>query len=96
MSAFGADAAAKFPLGRVLLTRGVRAALSDDDVDLALLRHQCGDWGELETADRRRNESALLDRERIFSVYRSNRDIRFYVITEWDRSLTTLLLPSEY
>lgn len=96
MSAPGADAAPKFPLGRILLTRGARAALSDKDIFLALLRHQSCDWGELDAEDKRENDIALLVGERIVSVYRSVRNDHFYIITERDRSCTTILLPDEY
>jgi hypothetical protein len=96
MSAFGADMAPKFPRGRILLTQAARSVLSDEDINFALLRHHCGDWGELDPGDRRRNESALVEGERLLSVYRSSKNIRFYVITEADRKVTTILLPSDY
>lgn len=96
MSAFGADSAPKFPLGRILLTSAVRLALSNDEIDFALLRHQTGDWGDLDDEDLARNERAVLTEGRLVSVYSSASYERFYVITEADRSVTTVLFPHEY
>lgn len=84
----------KFPLGRTLITAGALAALSHEDVLAALSRHVVGDWGEVDREDGDANERALRDGGRLVSVYRSSQ--KFYVITEWDRSLTTVLLPEEY
>lgn len=84
-----------FELGRTLATAGA-AALG---LDLAnyLHRHRCGDWGEgLGTEDKQANEVALLVGERILSCYQIGDDVRIYVITEWNRSYTTVMLPEEY
>ena len=62
----------------------------------ALRRHATGDWGELNTEDRLANENALLRGHRLFSAYHSAAGVKFYVITEWDRSVTTVLLPEDY
>ena len=59
-------------------------------------RHVSGDWGELPPEDIQTNKDALMYGERIFSAYNLNTGEKIYVITEWDRSVTTLLLPSEY
>ena len=85
----------KFPLGRLVITTPAREALSNDAVLSALGRHAGGDWGDLCEEDREMNERALLHGDRLFSVYR-HRETRFYVITEWDRSATTILLPEDY
>ena len=61
-----------------------------------LARHQRGDWGEVCEEDRLANESALREGERLFSVYRLSSGTKIWIITERDRSSTTLLLPSEY
>lgn len=61
-----------------------------------LLRHKHGDWGELDEEDKRANEAALVHGSRLLSAYRTRRYEKLWVITEWDRSVTTLLLPSEY
>lgn len=86
----------KFPLGRTVITRNARSVLADEDVCAALVRHAAGDWGELDAEDRAANEAALRDGSRLLSVFRSATGQRFYVITEWDRSVTTVLLPEDY
>ena len=68
-------------------------------MDLAayLRRHHCGDWGEeLCEDDKQANESALEHDLRLLSCYRTPKGDRLYVITEHDRSVTTILLPEEY
>ncbi|MGZ8212915.1 MAG: hypothetical protein ACXWTP_00235 [Methylosarcina sp.] len=86
-----------FALGRTLVTRGALAAMQEAGVSpLALLsRHQRGDWGDLCREDKQTNERALTAGERIFSSYRLEA-VKFWVITEADRSATTILLPEEY
>jgi hypothetical protein len=86
----------KFPLGRVIATKNVVRTLSQETVTSALLRHVSGDWGLVEEQDRILNERALTIAERLFSIYRSDEGVKFYVITEWDRSVTTILLPEDY
>ena len=62
-----------------------------------LRRHLHGDWGDLSDEDRRLNDAALKSGEdRLFSSYQVTPDLKLWIITEWDRSVTTLLLPSEY
>lgn len=97
MSLHGADSAPRFDLGRTLITSGARAELSDDEIDFALLRHQSGNWGDLGKSDASSNDAAVMrGGGRVLSVYYSKRRVRFYVITESDRSVTTILLPHEY
>ncbi len=86
----------QFILGRLVITRGALAALNAGDVVLALDRHATGDWGDLCPEDREANERALREGGRLFSVYRTRDDVKFYVVTEHDRSLTTVLLPEDY
>lgn len=86
----------KFKLGQVVITRGALAELSQEDMSNALTRHVGGDWGEVCKEDQRENELALKEGFRIFSVYRTAQGVKFWVITEADRSVTTLLLPEEY
>ena len=86
----------RFPIGKLVATRGALAELTDDDILLALKRHALGDWGDLNAFDEEQNELALATGGRLFSVYLSATAIRFYVITESDRSATTILLPHEY
>jgi hypothetical protein len=73
----------------------VLESVGPDAIALALGRHLRGDWGDLGVEDRRANEDALRGGDRILSAYHEN-GIKFYIITEWDRSATTVLLPEEY
>lgn len=86
----------RFLLGQCRITPGALDKLPRDDVFRALARHQAGDWGELDEHDRQENEVSLKEGHRLFSVYRSATGVKFYIITEADRSLTTVLLPEEY
>ena len=86
----------KFPLGQTVITRTALAALPAQDIAAALDRHRTGDWGEVGRDDWRANERALKQDERLLSVYRTANGMKFYIITEWDRSLTTVLLPEDY
>ncbi|HRJ27381.1 MAG TPA: hypothetical protein PLO61_07725 [Fimbriimonadaceae bacterium] len=59
-------------------------------------RHASGDWGEVCDEDRASNEEALVEGLRLMSVYTSTSGLTFWIITEWDRSITTVLLPEDY
>ena len=85
------------PLGRVVATPGALQMLRDAGVHSRhlLARHASGDWGDLDAHDRRENELALRFGRRLLSSY-SVSEARVWIITEADRSVTTLLLPSEY
>ena len=85
----------RFPVGMTYATPGALAL----EVDLMkyMRRHHCGDWGdELCAEDKAANEQALKDGSRLLSCYRTPAGDRLYIITEWDRSVTTIMLPSEY
>ncbi|MEQ5837954.1 hypothetical protein N0A02_00685 [Paraburkholderia acidicola] len=87
-----------FSLGHILITPAAIATLHSagfSPIDL-LLRHVQGDWGELDDADRKQNDLALEARGRLLSAYTLPTMIRIWVITEADRSATTILLPREY
>ncbi len=86
----------KFLPGRIVITANAARELSDDDVAVALRRHLRGDWGELEHQDREANERALREGSRLLSAYSSSAGLRFWIITEHDRSATTVLLPEDY
>lgn len=86
----------RFQLGHVVATAGAMAKILPDEIKAALLRHHNGDWRELDEHDRNENELGLVQNLRLFSVYRTNTGVRFYIITEHDRSITTILLPEEY
>jgi hypothetical protein len=85
-----------FPLGQTVITRHALDALHPEDVKLCLARHAGGDWGDLCDDDRHENELALQQGRRLFSMYRDRAGQKFYVITEADRSATTVLLPDDY
>jgi hypothetical protein len=86
----------KFPLGQIVITRNAVAAIPADEVSRAIARHAGGDWGQLCDDDRKQNESALKEGFRLFSAYRTAEGTRFWIITEADRSVTTVLLPLDY
>lgn len=88
--------APKFPLGRLYITAHAHATLTANSVWLAVRRHAIGDWGEVDDHDRQENESSLLHGSRLFSVYRTPTRVRFYIITEAGREVTTVLLPEDY
>lgn len=89
---------AKFPLGQVVTTPGALAALEQAEQSPLefLARHASGDWGELDEHDWQENEFSLSRRLRLLSAYRTKLNDKLWVITEADRSATTLLLPAEY
>lgn len=90
----------KFKLGQVVMTRGIAEEMESDKgfaafVHASFLRHSQGDWGEMCEEDKQANEDALIHGDRLFSSYTLN-DWKVWIITEWDRSYTTILFPSEY
>jgi hypothetical protein len=85
-----------FSLGDLYITPGAEEELSGADIFFALLRHWEEDWGDLDPADRKANDHALKHGGRLLSRYFSSRGKAFWVITEHDRSMTTVLLPNEY
>ena len=90
---------ALFSLGRVLATPGALDALHRNPSVGAwcyLRRHMTGDWGDLDNADVAENELSLREGFRLLSAYALPDGTRFWIITEADRSATTLLLPDEY
>ncbi|MAQ95558.1 MAG: hypothetical protein CMM84_18785 [Rhodothermaceae bacterium] len=89
--------APRFPLGHVVATPGALEVVRDHGVDLLglLRRHASGDWGQVPEEDARLNDLALKHRARLLSAY-DTAGGRLWVLTEADRSATTVLLPSEY
>jgi len=87
---------AKFDLGQLLITPTAQETLHPDDTLAALGRHARGDWGDCCPEDRQENEFSLPRRLRLFSVYHDRNDTKFWIITEADRSATTILLPDDY
>lgn len=91
----------KFNPGKIVVTKSVHALMHDNvefaaHVFTSLSRHMGGDWGELCDEDRLTNDMALLDGERLFSAYTKEGVPPIWIITEWDRSVTTVLFPDEY
>ena len=89
---------ALFELGRVVATPGALAALERGHQAPGefLGRHVSGDWGEVPQEDKTENEVSILNGYRILSAYRTSLGKRLWVLTEADRSVTTILLPEEY
>jgi hypothetical protein len=87
--------AVRFPLGQVAITANASLRLSTEQVWTALCRHASGDWGDLCPEDTLANDNAVQQGGRLFSAYGQGRH-RFWVITEADRSVTTVLLPEDY
>jgi len=85
-----------FPMGQLLATPAALEAVSDEEFIEAVDRHLRGDWGDVCEADRRSNNDALKCGARLFSVYHTKSEQKFWIITEADRSATTVLLPDDY
>lgn len=87
--------------GNVVVTRGICNNMADDiifskEVTNSLKRHFCCDWGDLTESDKQLNNDAIkYNNNRIFSAYNTSKG-RIYVITEYDRSCTTVLFSREY
>jgi hypothetical protein len=88
----------RFPLGEIVATRGLLSVLerSGQPPLLFLIRHARGDWGEVGKEDSMANDEGLANGGRLLSAYRTSLGEWIWIITEWDRSVTTLLLPNEY
>ena len=88
----------KFPLGQVVATPGALAALqgTGENPLTFVQRHAQGDWGDLDEEDKQENEFSLTRNLRLLSAYALMDGTRIWIITEADRSATTILLPSEY
>jgi len=91
----------KFDLGQTVLTRGVaEKASQDQEFDAFVLqsisKHASGDWGTVCDEDKKANDQALNDGERLLSAYEQEGMPKIWINTEWDRSVTTVLFPEEY
>ena len=86
----------KFPLGQTVITPNALEQLTQDDVLGALKRHAAGDWGDVCPEDGQENELSLREGYRILSAYKSSAGVKFWIITEADRSATTILMPEDY
>lgn len=86
---------AKFPLGRIVVTSNALKYLTLNEIACGIIRHQSGDWGELNSDDRLENDLALEWGYRLFSQYDYENSFVFWVITEADRSVTTVMMPND-
>ena len=86
----------RFEVGRVVITPGVESEISSEDMCRGMVRHMSEDWGELKEFDWKQNDAAVEYGGRILSRYVSSDGVIFWIITECDRSQTTILLPAEY
>lgn len=87
---------AKFALGHIVATPAALSLLNPDEQLVALSRHASGDWGYLCPEDKAANDEALTEGLRILSSFKTSSGTKFWIITEADRSSTTILLPSDY
>lgn len=86
----------RFPLGQLVATPNALSSVPQRDIQAALARHVRGDWGDLDAHDIRANNEALEHGGRLLSAYTAADGTRFWIITEADRSATTVLLPEDY
>lgn len=98
MIAFAKQPKPRFSLGRCLAKPAAVEAMDAAGQLPAdfINRHVHGDWGDLDGKDREANEDALAHGGRVFSVYHTRKGVKLWIITEADRSATTILLPEEY
>ena len=87
---------AKFRLGRIVATPNALSHLAQADILMGIQRHQAGDWGDVDAEDRAANDAALVQGTRILSVYHAANGTKFWLISESNRSSTTVLLPQDY
>ena len=90
------DSGLKLSLGEVIVTPGAALKLPAEDVTAAVHKHARGDWGELDFENSQLNDLRLQEGGPIASIYRASNGVKFYVLTESDRSVTTVLLPEEF
>ena len=90
------QASDRLPLGKIVMTQGLAAEVAESEYLAALRRHESGDWGDVCADDRAQNQWAVTHQARVMSVYKTASGTTFWIITEADRSIMTLLLPSEY
>ena len=86
----------KFTLGHIVATPNALECLTPEDIQCGMQRHQSGNWGEMCDSDRQENDLSLEKGFRLLSVYRAANGKPFWIITEWDRSSTTVLMPEDY
>lgn len=87
---------AKFSLGETVITPAALDTLHPEDVQIAITRHASGDWGDVCDEGRTLNDESLKEGTRVLSAYTDRNGTKFWIITEADRSVTTVLLPDDY
>ena len=85
----------RFATGQVVITSNAAGRLTHEEIHRGFARHVAGDWGSVGPEDAKANEDALEHGDRLLSVYGEG-ERRFWIITESDRSVTTILLPEDY
>ncbi len=92
-----------FPLGRVMMTTNLQGKVQEanpehweEELQELIRRHASGDWGDLDEEDKQENNLSLERGFRIFSAYNTSSGMRVWIITEADRSVSTVLLPEDY
>ncbi len=90
------DPVPRFPVGRLMITPAAAQMIPADEATRALRRHAAGDWGNVDSEDWAANDAALRHGTRLLSSYTTQDKTAFWIITEADRSVTTILLPSDY
>ncbi|MFQ6065820.1 MAG: hypothetical protein ACE5K3_00900 [bacterium] len=96
----GGNKLSKFKLGQLLMTRGVNDLVAENEefakfAMQSVERHAAGDWGDLSEEDKKENELSIDKNLRLLSAHKKN-DWKIWIITEADRSATTILFPDEY
>lgn len=92
----GPGSAPRFPLGRLVATAPAALELQEQEMTEGIRRHERGDWGNVCREDWQANERALQEGTRLLSSYKSSSGRTFWIITEHDRSATTILFPEDY
>ena len=85
----------KFPLGQIVITSNAASVLTHEEINDGLRRHTSGDWGMVCSEDAALNDEALVNGDRLLSAYGQGKR-KFWIITEADGSVTTILLPEDY
>jgi hypothetical protein len=86
----------RFQLGQLVATPNALEQIPNEEIMAGLKRHAGCDWGTLDAEDLKSNDRALAHGGRLFSAYLSTAGVKFWIITEADRSVTTVLLPEDY
>ena len=85
----------RIPLGQIVATSNALSILTPEEISQGLARHAKGDWGDVSQESVEQNNESLHDGSRVMSVYGEGRK-RFWIITEANRSVTTILMPEDY